>query len=728
MKRLLLILMIALTGGWSSSFAKEGMWIPLLLEQLNEKEMKDLGMTISAEDIYSVNQGSLKDAVVHFGGFCTGEVISDQGLVLTNHHCGYGAIQSHTTLENNYLRDGFWAMNRSEELPNDGLFVRFIKRIDDVSELVLYEVNEEMSQADRAKRIKENVDALVVKMEEETGFDAMIRPFYAGNQYFLFLTQTYNDVRLVGAPPSSIGKYGRDTDNWMWPRHTGDFSMFRIYADADNQPTEYAETNVPYTPKHHLPVSLSGVQPDDFTMVFGFPGSTDEYMPAAELEMMVGKWDPAKIELREKAIDIMVEAMKADEQVNVQYASTQARLANSWKKWIGIGQGIEFTKAVEAKREREERFQELVSNNRRFDARYKALLPNYEKLFGEWSPYVEARDLYLETCFRAVGSMYFMYQMRGLPEKLEGAAADTALMEAAAQSSGHFKDYNEALERRLFVEMMQHYVDHVSPELRSPLLDEWSMDRAGELFEASNFTSAERFIAFTSLSPKKVKKALAKDELFNLSDALLDYYHNNLAGPYGTIRAQIDSMDRIYMKAQMEVFPRDRFYPDANSTLRLSYGKVEGFAPRDAVTYNHITTLEGVVAKYVPGDYEFDLPSRLLELEASKEYGDYANEEGELPVCFIASNHTSGGNSGSPAINGRGELIGLNFDRVWEGTMSDYNFDERICRNIMVDIRYVLFIVDKFAGAGHLVEEMDLVYTPEEVAPAEDVQSEVILD
>lgn len=711
MKKYALILLLALAGGWSSSFAKEGMWIPLLLEKLNEQEMQDLGMSISAEDIYSVNQGSLKDAIVHFGGFCTGEVISDQGLVLTNHHCGYGAIQSHTTLENNYLRDGFWAMNRSEELPNDGLFVRFVKRIEDVSALVLYEVTEDMSQKERNQKIKENVEALVAKYEEETDFDAVIRPFYAGNQYYVFLTQTFNDVRLVGAPPSSIGKYGRDTDNWMWPRHTGDFSMFRIYADANNGPAEYAETNIPYTPEHHLPVSVSGVREGDFTMVFGFPGSTDEYMPATELEMMVGQWNPAKIELRTKAIGIMVEAMKADEQVKIQYAGAQASLANSWKKWIGIEQGIEFTKAIEAKRAREEAFQKMVATNRRFDARYKALLPNYDKLFGEWSPYVTARDYYIETCFSAIGSTYFIYRNRDLSDKIAAADGEAAMSGILAASQGHFKDYDESLERELFVEMMQHYVDHVASDKRAAGLNGWSRERAEKVFNESYFTSSERFTELMSMSTKKALKALSKDELYALTLEMYAFYRSDLLPTYGSIRSQLDSMDRLYMAAQMEVFSKERFYPDANSTLRLSYGQVEGFAPRDGVSYGYYTTLEGVVEKYVEGDYEFDLPPRLLELEKGKSYGNYSNEKGELTVCFIASNHTSGGNSGSPAINGNGELIGLNFDRVWEGTMSDYNFDERICRNIMVDVRYILFIVDKFAGAGHLVEEMDLVYS-----------------
>ncbi len=712
MKQITLILLLALTGGWAT-VAREGMWIPMLLEKLNEKEMQDLGLTISAEDIYSVNQGSLKDAVVHFSGFCTGEVISDQGLVLTNHHCGYGAIRSHTTLENNYLRDGFWAMSRKEELPNKELFVRFIKRIEDVTELILHEVTGDLTQSERDAKIRENIDALVEKQEEKTGYEAMVRPFYAGNQYFLFLTQTFNDVRLVGAPPSAIGKYGRDTDNWMWPRHTGDFSMFRIYADAENQPADYAETNVPYTPVHHLPVSLAGVQPGDFTMVLGFPGSTDEYMPAIELEMMVDHWDPARIKLRTKAIELMVEAMKADEEVKIRYASKQAGLANSWKKWIGIGQGIRFTEAVRTKRAREEEFQHKVSNNRRYDARYKTLLPHYDKLCRQWSPYVMARDYYLETCFRAIGSTYFIYQMRELPEKLEGEDAQANMQAASDRAAKHFKDYDEDLERTLFIEMMQYYIDHVDPNMRSEKLNGWTTARARELFNRSCFTSADCFGKLMEMKPKKARKRIVRDELFQLVMDLYQYYRSDLAAGYGNIRAQLDSMDRIYMKAQMEVSPRDRFYPDANGTLRLSYGQVEGFAPRDAVTYDYYTTLDGVIEKYVPKDYEFDLPKRLLQLNETREYGDYANAKGELPVCFIATNHTSGGNSGSPVINGSGELIGLNFDRVWEGTMSDYNFDEHFCRNIMVDIRYVLFIVDRFAGASHLIKEMDLVYPAE---------------
>ena len=699
-------------------FAKEGMWIPMLLADLNESEMKDLGMSISAEDIYSINQGSLKDAIVHFGGFCTGEVISDRGLVLTNHHCGFGAIQSHSSVENNYLRDGFWAMNGKEELPNDGLFVRFIKRIDDVTERVLYEVADDMTEKERAEKIKANIEAVIALEEEEYGFDAMVRPFYQGNQYYLFLTQTYNDVRLVGAPPSSIGKYGADTDNWMWPRHTGDFSLFRIYADVDNQPANYSETNIPYIPEHHLPVSTAGIEPGDFTMVFGFPGSTDEYMPATELEMMVGQWNPAKIEVRSIALELMGEAMRNNEMVKIQYASSQASLANSWKKWIGIEQGITASRGIEKKRALEEEFQNAVITNRRFDARYKNLLPSYDKLYGEWSPYVKARDLYLETCFRAIGSTSFAYQMRALTAELEGGAENVG-SNAVSAAQGHWKDYNEDLERDLFVTLMANYVAKADGELRAPELNDWSDDRAVDLFNKSAFTSQARFEMAMANSPKKLAKALEKDEFFQLVLSMFSFYRSDLAAGYGNVKAQLDSMDRLYMKAQMDVFNRRRFFPDANSTLRLSYGKVEGFEPRDAVSYDYYTTLDGVIAKYQPGDYEFDLPSKLLELNESKDYGDYANDRGELPVCFIASNHTSGGNSGSPAINGKGELIGLNFDRVWEGTMSDYNFDESRCRNIMVDIRYVLFIIDKFAGATYLVDEMDLVYAAEEVEEAE---------
>ena len=707
-----------------SATAKEGMWIPMLLADLNESEMKDLGMSISAEDIYSINQGSLKDAVVHFGGFCTGEVISSEGLVLTNHHCGFGAIQSHSSVENNYLRDGFWAQNRQEELPNDGLFVRFIKRIDDVTQRVLYEVTDDMTEKERADKIKENIEAVKALEEEEYGFDAMVRPFYQGNQYYLFLTQTYSDVRLVGAPPSSIGKYGADTDNWMWPRHTGDFSLFRIYADADNNPAEYSETNIAYTPEHHLPISLAGIQPNDFTMVFGFPGSTDEYMPATELEMMVGSWDPAKIEIRAIALDLMGEAMRADEAVKIQYASTQAGLANSWKKWIGIEQGITATRAIEKKRKREEAFQNAVTKNRRFDSSYKTLLPNYSKLYGQWSPYVQARNLYLETCFRAIGSTSFAYQMRRLPSEFEEGAPNTA-ENALSAAQGHWKDYNEDLERDLFITLMANYVAKSDANLRAPELNEWSNEKAEEMFNNSIFTNEIRFEKAMSQSAKKINKTLAKDDFFQLVLSMFSFYRSDLAAGYGTVKAQLDSMDRLYMKAQMEVFSKDRFFPDANSTLRLSYGKVEGFEPRDGVSYDYYTTLDGLVAKYQPGDYEFDLPARILELHSTKEYGDYANDKGELPVCFIASNHTSGGNSGSPAINGRGELIGLNFDRVWEGTMSDYNFDESRCRNIMVDVRYVLFIIDKFAGAGYLVDEMDLVYAAEEAPePVLEVQPE----
>ncbi|MCR9053843.1 MAG: S46 family peptidase [bacterium] len=699
--------------------ATEGMWLPLLLAQLNEQEMQSMGMKMTAEDIYSVNKGSLKDAIVHVGGFCTGEVISDQGLVLTNHHCGYGQIQSHSTLENNYLEDGFWAMNRKQEIPNPGLFVTFIVRIEDVTDLVLNNVTEDMDAKMRQSWVDKNTKEVTAAAKMEDYQEAMVRDFFEGTKYYMFVTETYRDIRLVGAPPSSIGKFGADTDNWVWPRHTGDFSLFRIYASPDNKPAEYSEENVPFKPRHHLPISLDGVEEDDFTLVFGFPGRTEEYLPAAAIEQRVDVVNPIRIGIRDRALNVVNTAMQADPGVRIKYASKQSRIANYWKKWIGENQGIKATDGVGRKKAYEAEFRERVMGNPEWREKYGSLLSSFERLYGDLEPYaatntavgeIAGRNIELFRLANTLHSVVKMYESSGAPmvESRMGRLEDFV--------EDFYKDYEPSVDQGVFATLMDYYFTEISDEHQAPFAVERYVEAGKDADKLASMIYLKSKLARPGVlelameeGPEALIKLIKNDVAYALARAISDYNDDNVAGKYRDIKAEIDDLQQQYMRAQIDVFTERRFYPDANGTLRVTYGKVDGYQPRDAVRYEPVTYLDGVMEKYVPGDYEFDVPQRLRKLYQKKDYGDYG-EDGKMPVCFIGTNHTTGGNSGSPAIDAYGNLIGLNFDRAWEGTMSDLNYDASICRNIMVDARYILFVIDKFAGAGHLVEEMTLVH------------------
>lgn len=700
------------------AFAVEGMWIPLLLGLLNESEMQSLGMKMTAEDIYSVNKGSLKDAIVQFGGGCTAEIISDQGLLLTNHHCGFGQIQQHTTLEHNYLENGFWAKSLKEELSNPGLTATFISRIEDVTTAAMAGVTDAMDKKTRQSTIDKNLEGIKAAAKKEAYEELMIRPFFAGNQYFMFVTITYKDVRLVGTPPSSIGKFGADTDNWVWPRHTGDFSMFRIYADKNNLPAEYSADNVPMKPKHFLPISLDGVSEGDFTLVFGFPGRTNEYLPSYAISQLADVLDPARIMVRDKTLAIWDGAMRADAQVKIQYASKQAGLANAWKKWQGEVLGLRKTGAVKRKQQYESEFMKIVSVNKKFSS-YQNLLKEFEQLYKDITPYAEAKAYYDEILGSNVELFKAASRFTGLVRTNE-KNGEVGYMDEKKKLQdgldGFYKDYRPEIDQRVFAAQMEILVRKLGKDFQSPVLAKMlaeaggSYDKLAEsIFDRSFLTNQTAALEVVQMSTQEGIKAIANDPACQLYNSLRDIYMGNLTLKYNEYNDRIEVLQATYMKAQMEVFPNKKFYPDANSTMRCSYGQVQGYQPQDAVAYSPQTYLEGVMEKYVPGDYEFDVPTRLRELYDKKDYGQYG-EDGKLPVCFLGSNHTTGGNSGSPAIDANGNLIGLNFDRVWEGTMSDYNYDVSICRNIMVDARYVLFIVDKYAGATNLIKEMKLVH------------------
>ncbi|WP_346237446.1 S46 family peptidase [Niabella insulamsoli] len=713
MKKHILLLFVVITGFFKVK-ADEGMWLPQLLESLNEKRMQSLGMKISASDIYDINKGSLKDAIVSFGGFCTGEVISDQGLLLTNHHCGFDAIQNHSTIDKNFIRDGFWARSKAEELPNAGLFVTFIVRIEDVTEQVLSGAPQNLTESARQSIVDKNARQQLNLVQKESYQNAFIRSFFDGNKYYLFVTETYNDVRLVGAPPSAIGNFGKDTDNWMWPRHTGDFSMFRIYAGKDNKPADYSPENIPYKPKKSLSISMSGMKEGDFTMVFGFPGRTSEYLPSKAVEQIMKVNDPAKILIRDKALKVIDKYMRTDEALKIQYASKYAGISNAWKKWQGEVLGLTNTNAVDKKLKYEAAFTDRVNKNPALQAAYGKLLPQLNGLYEQIKPLALARDYYLETTSK-IELFTIVQRIRALNTKRDKGSYVGALKKEIDWMTGFLNELSIKVDKEVFAAMMQLYRENQHPAYVSAYAQEaykkfgnyaaW----AEALYAKSVFADKAKVLQQLKNNPNALFEALQTDEAAQLVVSISNLYDNKVAPSLNEKQSAINQLQRSYMKAQMEVFSEKDFYPDANSTLRVAFGNVKGYQSPTGKNYEYYTYLDGVMKKYKPGDYEFDVPEKLRQLYKQKDFGQYA-VNGKVPVCFIASNHTTGGNSGSPALDAYGNLVGLNFDRVWEGTMSDINYDASICRNIMVDIRYILFIVDKFAGASHLVEEMNLVY------------------
>ncbi len=688
-----------------------GMWIPSLLEGINELEMQQLGSKMTAKDIYDVNNSSLKDAIVHFDGGCTAEIISPNGLLLTNHHCGYGAIQSHSSVESDYLKDGFWAMNYEQELPNPSMSVTFIKRIDDVTSNVFLGVTDAMDEASKMKLINQNIEKVTKAAQKEAWQKANVKSFYDGNQYILFITEEFNDIRLVGAPPTAIGKFGADTDNWVWPRHTGDFSMFRIYADANNLPADFSKENVPYKPNHYLPVSLDGVEEGDFTLVFGFPGRTNEYLPAVGVDQIVNVLNPAKIEVRENALKIVDSYMRKDPAIKIQYAAKFASTANYWKKWIGENQGIKKSNAIEKKRILEQEFTKIV--NKKDLVGYKTILSDFEKLYKEIESVSLARDYWIEIAYRNVELLNVTFRAFQIEQAyLKGGEKgfEDARESVLGRFEGMYKNYSAEVDKPVFENLVSLYAEKVPKEyLPENMIGVDFTALTNEIFSNSKLLTYEGAKNLLAGSAEEAIKKLNEDKAYAFGKELHTIFYTKMEPKFQELNLQLVAVQKQYMKGLMEVFPNKRFFPDANSTLRVTYGQVRGYEPKDGVYYNTTTYLDGVMEKYVPGDYEFDVPQKLQDLYRSKDYGQYA-ENGKMPVCFIGTNHTTGGNSGSPAIDAHGNLIGLNFDRVWEGTMSDMNYDPDICRNIMVDIRYVLFIIDKYAGAQNLIDEMTLVH------------------
>lgn len=695
--------------------ADEGMWLPQLLQMLNEKEMRKMGMKLRAKDIYDINKSSLKDAIVSLGGFCTAEVISDKGLILTNHHCGFDAIQNHSTLENNYIKNGFWAANNNAEIKNPGLFVSFIINIEDFTNQVLSGVSKELSEKDRQAMIEKNIAQIKKEYKKETYQDIIVRSFFDGNKYYLFVTETYKDVRLVGAPPASIGNFGKDTDNWMWPRHTGDFSMFRIYADKNNKPASYSPDNVPYVPKRSLNISLKGLKENDFTMVMGFPGRTNEYLPSYAIKQIMEISNPAKIKIRHQVLDVMGGYMRKDELIKIKYAAKYANIENAYKKWQGELLGLQKSNGIKKKLDYEAEIKKLISNNADWQNNYGNILDDLSKAYGDLEPLIVSRDYYNEIMPR-IEIFNIATAFNGLFKTYsnDSASNNKKYQETIEKLEDILKEYDPAVDKKLFATLMNLYVndqkaEYISPKLLELINEYKDINKVADyIYANSKLTNLESIKNMFDNSPKAAMDLIKNDPAFLLYTSMYNTYLKETSSYVVDMQAKINRLQRNYMEAQLTVFSNKRFYPDANSTLRVAYGKVKGYAPKDAMQYHFYTYMDGIMEKYKPGDYEFDVPQKLIDLYNAKDFGQYG-VNGKQPVCFIASNHTTGGNSGSPALDAKGNLVGLNFDRVWEGTMSDINYDPSICRNVMVDIRYVLFIVDKFAGAHHLIEEMKLV-------------------
>lgn len=698
--------------------ADEGMWLPQLIGAMNIKDMKKNGLKLTAEQIYSINKSSLKDAIVQFGGGCTAEIISDQGLILTNHHCGYSSIAYHSTVEKDYLTHGFWAMNKNEEVYTPNLTATIINRIEDVTDKVLKGVTTTLTETKKDSIIKANIKQIEKDAIAGTHYDAFIRPFFYGNEYYLFVVETFKDVRMVGAPPSSIGKFGGETDNWMWPRHNADFSIFRIYAGKDNKPAEYSPDNVPYKPKHVIPVSLKGYKQGDFTMVYGFPGRTQEYLSSYAVDMTMNESDPLKVSLREKRLAIMEADMRASNAVRIAYASKYASVANYYKKWMGEMNGLKNYDAVAKKQQFEKTFQDLVNADPAKKEKYGNLFPQLKKVYEDYRVLNKQVDYYSE-CLMAIDALNYARNyialFTELKKKQKGSNNTFDNTLAELKKLGFYKNYNKPTDIKLCQAMLSEYIKGVNTSNRPRVLDSFIVAHNNDpkkmtefLYNNTSFTDKEKTEAMLN-DFEKFSNLYERDPAFYIANAIVKYYASNVFPQYQYDEREINELQKLYILGQKEVFKDKKFYPDANSTLRVAYGKVNSYKPRDGVEYNYYTTLDGIMQKEIPGDEEFDVPAKLKDLYTKKDFGPYAMKDGKMPVAFTASNHTTGGNSGSPVFNAKGELIGTNFDRNWEGTMSDIMYNPNQCRNIVLDVRYTLFIVDKFAGAGYLLNEMKIV-------------------
>ena len=692
--------------------ANEGMWLPFLLEN-NIGEMSEMGLHLTAEDIYSINQSCLKDAVVGFVDldspfhhFCSGSVISGKGLVITNHHCGLSVVQQHSSLKNDYITNGFWAMNQADELGGNDIGVCFLRWMEDVTAQVLEGVSDTMSVKYRSEVINSNISQIENKVSDSTGLKAHIDAFYCSNAYYLSVYEIFEDVRLVGTPPISVGKFGGDTDNWVWPRHTGDFTIFRIYADSLNRPAKYSAENVPYRASNFLKINAKEKCEGDFVMLMGYPGTTNEYLPSFAVEATQNVFDPIVVSARGKSIDIIKERMRADQDVMIKYTSKVASLANSWKKLDGERRGLVSKRVVARMQEREQLMREWIAADAQRKAKYETLLDDYANEYAVYQKYRRAKLLIDETFYKSE----MIDLCSDIRTVLQGSSSDEEKSKKVlGKLHDFYADYDFETDRHVTQNLVSEYIENADlehvPQSMKKQNALWEVGlRLQKSLLADSVKAINTFKNYTAKSAKKIEN----DPLFKFT-AEVDAIYSTIKTPLQKSLKKTDNYQRQFMQLQRECFADERFFPDANSTFRVAYGQIRGYRPSDSVSYAPFTTLGGVVQKCDLDVYDYTVPDRLKQLAAARDFGPYCNADSSLTVCFISTCHTTGGNSGSPAFDADGNLIGLNFDRVWEGTMSDLQYDADICRNICLDIRFVLFFIDKYAGAHHLVDEMEII-------------------
>ena len=708
MKKITSLLVLALILGFNLR-AEEGMLIPSVISAF-ESDMKAKGMKLSAKDIYDVNNSSLKDAVMHFGGGCTAELVSSKGLLLTNHHCGYSQIQSHSSLEKDYLKYGFWAKNLKEELTNPGLTASRMVRIEDVTKTVMFGVNANDPTATKEAAIKKNIQQLIKDATNDTHYEAEVKPFNYGNDFYLIVKEVFKDVRLVGTPPNSIGKFGGDTDNWVWPRHTGDFSVFRIYAGPGNKPADSNAENQTYQPLHFLPISFKNRKQGDFTMVYGFPGETEQHVVSGYLKFIMEKERPVRINMREKSLSVIDAAMRSSDEIRIKYAAKQASIANAYKKWIGQVDGLKRLDALAIKSQREAEYTKRATSNPDWAARYGTIVEQMNNLAKEGTRWEYEYALAVEYLF--VGPEFYKLA-RGIEDLQQNYEKYLSSNQLSSQidklkkgADGFFKNYDAGVDKRIFDLLTAVYVKEKSNAAWNTSMN--TQELSEMIFTKSILTSKDRYLAFLDGFKSSSLKKLLKDPGVKLYTDFMAEFRTNVLPNFQQFDFKMNDLLKIYVEGKYTMFPEDKHWSDANSTLRVTYGQLEGSKPADGMMYTEHTTLDGIIAKYNTGNPDFELLPRMLELHQAKNYGPYAQND-ELWVCFTGSNHTTGGNSGSPVIDANGHLMGLNFDRTWESTMSDYMFDPNRCRNVVVDIRYVLWVMDIYSGAKHLVDEMELV-------------------
>lgn len=702
----------------SFSRADEGMWLLSLIGK-NYDEMQAMGYKLTAEDIYSINQSCLKDAIVGlsnegspFWHFCTGEIVSSEGLMLTNHHCGFGMIQSHSSVEHDYLKDGFWAYSKEEELPNDGKNAEILVSMEDVTSRILEKLNDDMSEEERNKAIRELSQTIVEEAIDGTHYQAKVSDMFNNNQFFLLVYEIFQDIRLVGAPPSSMGKYGGDTDNWMWPRHTADFSMFRIYTGPDGKPAKYSKDNIPLKPKHHLPISIKGIKENDFAMVLGFPGGTDRYMTSFELKETMNITNAYRYNIRTVKLNVLREDMQKDAQIRIQYATKYAQCSNYWKYSNEQNKALAQLNTIGEKQAVEKEFIEWYSNTPELEKKYGEALKLIEGAFNNRSESAKARTFIIEGLIQGPETPYYAFQMYSVLSSINKETPEEEIAKIRTKLESFYKDFNPETEKELMIQLFKYYIENAPANYRPEVISTIEGKYKGNVekyvetyFKKSIFASKEKMFEYLE---KPNAKKLKKDPAVIAGKSILNSYFE-LNSVYKTQSEGLERGKRLFVDGLMNMQPKHHFYPDANSTIRLTYGTVGGYEPRNAVTYDYITTLEGVIEKEDPESFEFQVPTRLKELYEAKDYGRYANENGEIVTCFLTDNDITGGNSGSPVINGEGHLIGIAFDGNSEAMSGDIEFEENLQKCINLDVRYALFIIDKYAGAQNLIDEMTII-------------------